>query len=233
MEGIGIRRRITARLIKVAVTVASEVGTFYRRQSQVIKGERGSVGADVATAIEDSLIKLSRGKLLSEQDTLAAIRDSRRGKSGAVSRAVRVNFALKELNVSFVDAAPAEVCVLTVRSMRAAARIGRGADTVINVKVEHVQLDNHNPGSPYPVAFQSRCKPGALALDIVAVASADGGGVKIVKVIDVTFPAGVDVKLDISFLVRVQRMLRSMLSKVRVCEKRSDELKGCVPHCRF
>ena len=142
--------------------------------------------------------------------------DSRwlRGKSGSVPQAIRVNLAVKELTVSFVDAAPAEVCVLTVRSVRAAARVGGGADAVVNVKIEHVQLDNHCPGSPYPVAFKSRCEPGTLALDVVAVAGSDGGGVKIVKVLDVTFPAGVDVKFDVSFAVRLQMMWKSMMRRV-------------------
>ena len=60
VEGEGIKRVIKAKLIKVTVSVASEVGSFYRRQSQVIKGERGRIGADVAAAIEDSLLKVRR-----------------------------------------------------------------------------------------------------------------------------------------------------------------------------
>ena len=78
------------------------------------------------------------------------------------------------------------------------------------------QIDNHSPGSPYPVAVYSDNVEGEEdAVDVIVVIG-DGGaqGIKIVKIIDVTFCKGFALSLDLVFLVRLQLFYKFMKARL-------------------
>ena len=66
--------------MKKNVTVGSEVGSLFRRQTQIVFGDSQNIGQDVCNAIEDSLLKLRKGKLLSESDTIDALKRAAKRK---------------------------------------------------------------------------------------------------------------------------------------------------------
>ncbi|GMH78204.1 hypothetical protein TL16_g07708 [Triparma laevis f. inornata] len=215
VSGEGIRRTLTATLIQKIVSVGSEVGSLFRRQSQIVFGERGKIGNDSIAAIEDSLLKLSRGKLKSEADAIAILKEeSKRAESG--DGVFQVTLSVKMMTVSLIDSVPAEIAVATLKNLRSAMRRDGLGDKIINTKVGFVQIDNHSPGSPYPVAVYSDNVEGEEDAADVIVVIGDGGaqGIKIVKIIDVTFCKGFALSLDLVFLVRLQLFYKLTKSRL-------------------
>lgn len=67
---------------------------------------------------------------------------------------VSIRAAFSALIISLVDSAPSEIAVISVKNMNAIATwdMMRMTDSTIYITVTGLQVDNHVPNSPFPVA---------------------------------------------------------------------------------
>lgn len=66
-----------------------------------------------------------------------------------------VRLVLSGFLLSFVDSSPSEICTVTVNNVNAAAKwnLLRTADASFLMSIGWLQIDNHCPSAPFPVAF--------------------------------------------------------------------------------
>ncbi|GMI12097.1 hypothetical protein TrVE_jg1786 [Triparma verrucosa] len=213
VQGEGVRRTLTAVLIKKNVTVGSEVGSLFRRQTQIVFGDSQNIGQDVCNAIEDSLLKLRKGKLLSENDTIDALKRAAKRKDLGEG-VLQLTLSVGVLSLSVIDSVPSEICLATLKNLRAALRMD-GGDAILNAKVGFLQLDNYCPGSPFPVAvYSDNDVDTGDAIDVIIVMGGRSQGINVIKVIDVTFCKGFSLNLDLVFLVRLQLFYKLLKAKL-------------------
>lgn len=67
---------------------------------------------------------------------------------------VSIRAAFSGLLISLVDSAPSEIAVISVKNMNAIATwdMMRKTDSTVYITVTSLQVDNHVPNSPFPVA---------------------------------------------------------------------------------
>lgn len=99
-------------------------------------------------AIREALAPRKRIESLTPAAPIALLEDAR-------SLAISFRAAFSSLLVSFVDSAPSEIAVATLKNMNAIATWDtHGAtDSTVYITVTSVQVDNMVPNSPFPVAI--------------------------------------------------------------------------------
>ena len=116
---------------------------------------------------------------------------------------------------SLVDAAPAEVAVITIRGVEAAAKwnMKRSGDATALVSVAWIQVDNHVPNAPYPVAvcpdpsdrgeFPGKQGRTPLLMMTFKFAPKHQSGILCLRQVTVA-PSHLAVAIDLAFIVRLQ-----------------------------
>ena len=165
------------------------------------------------------------------------------GGHGEEDEEMSVRVLLRGVIVSLVDAAPSEVATACVRDINVLVqwdKLGTNESALV-MTLGYIQLDNHCPGSPYPVALYPTAvdKGGSgvegqlgdefkfLALS-VRVDPVRRSGVRCYKAIHLALK-DITVKVDVSFLVRLQSML---INGMRYFEEREDCLLYTSPSPR-
>eukprot|EP00520_Triparma_pacifica_P020370 CAMPEP_0118667754 /NCGR_PEP_ID=MMETSP0785-20121206/19965_1 /TAXON_ID=91992 /ORGANISM="Bolidomonas pacifica, Strain CCMP 1866" /LENGTH=456 /DNA_ID=CAMNT_0006562249 /DNA_START=1332 /DNA_END=2698 /DNA_ORIENTATION=- len=163
----GPRRIIKVRLVRVTVSLGSEVGTLFRKNQQELGLGREGGGWEAKWrnnldfAVEETLSLVSgRESGLLDIETCAKLLQRKEGDGERRVNAKKdfrffVFVNVGEMVVSVIDNVPCEVAVVVLKGMRTAVRWTKlmEEEAVLNCGVKYLQLDNHVAGCPYPVAI--------------------------------------------------------------------------------
>eukprot|EP00977_Amphora_coffeiformis_P011237 scaffold2704_cov159-Amphora_coffeaeformis.AAC.7 len=134
---------------------------------------------------------------------------------------ISLRVAFGGFSLSLVDAAPAEIAVITFKNVNAIAswNTKRKTDSTVFLTISHMQVDNMVPNAPYPVAI--------CPMDHLRVSEKEGGvrqeqdvapllvvgvslaphhrsGVEVIKSCTIA-PKSLAIRVDLAFLVRLQK----------------------------
>ena len=217
----GPRRIVKVRLVRVTVSLGSEVGTMFRKNQQELGLGREGGGWEAKWRNNlDFAVEETLGLVLGTDKGLVDIEECAKSlqRRGGVGER-RVNAAkdfryfvfvnVGELIISMVDSSPNEVAVIVAKDMRTTLRWTKlmEEEAVLNCGVKYLQLDNHMPGCPYHVAISpvDQLQENVEFLTVSGVLGGAGGmgGILNVRHLDVRM-LDVAVKLDITSIVRMQ-----------------------------
>mmetsp|Transcript_33968 Transcript_33968/g.79966 ORF Transcript_33968/g.79966 Transcript_33968/m.79966 type:complete len:934 (-) Transcript_33968:62-2863(-) len=181
-----------------------------------------------------SEIEAKRKALFAEMEVNMDV-DGDHNDSGALDKIFSFRVEFSGFIFSFVDSAPSEIAVASLRNVNALARWNnlRTTDATLLLSIGWLQVDNHVPSAPFKVAVRpdtSRQQeedggPNSSPLLVVAVAFAPEHKSKILVLRSVTVaPRDLIIALDLAFLVRLQRFFVGLQDRLR--NRQNDAQSG-------
>lgn len=167
----------------------------------------------------------------------------RRDESLSSDRIFSFRAALTGFTCSFVDSAPSEIALVSLKNVNALARwnANRTADGSVIISVGWLQIDNHVPSAPFPVAVspdeenlgqeegergeEVTKKTGVsspLLLVGITFAPVHKSGILCLRSVTVA-PRDLAVAVDLAFIVRLQRFFVSLGDQWAQAQVNSDD----------
>ena len=137
---------------------------------------------------------------------------------------------------SLVDSAPSEIAAVSVRGLDAAAKwnMKRTGDATALISIAWLQIDNHVPNAPYPVAVcpdqpDRGDAPGKVKTPLLMLtlkfAPRHQSGVLCLRHVTIA-PSNLAIAIDLAFIVRLQGLIMGIRDHFTRDETRTSSLAG-------
>jgi len=150
--------------------------------------------------------------------------------------------SIKGLLFSLVDSGPSEIGVVLLKDVATVAKWDskRTADASTFISIGWLQVDNHLPSAPFPVAVCPDRKEGEseddrsapLLILGLAFAPKHKSGILCLRSVTVA-PRNLAIAIDLAFIVRLQRFLSGIRGKLGVSSSESTSTSTGVSKLRF